>query len=128
MRLLAPALPHCCAALPADTRVSLPQESEGSAVISPWHDIALRPGADGVYNFLNEIPKMSKKKMEVMTKEPHNPIAQDTKKGKLREYHGPIFWNYGCLPQTWCEPSPRPSAFSAALRFFRGKSSRSQLF
>ena len=21
--------------------------------------------------------------------------------GKLRDYHGPIFWNYGMLPQTW---------------------------
>jgi inorganic pyrophosphatase len=33
--------------------------------------------------------------------------AQDTKKGKLRDYHGPIFWNYGCLPQTWEDPSVR---------------------
>lgn len=35
-----------------------------------------------------EIPKMSKAKMEVATKEPNNPIAQDMKKGKLRDYHG----------------------------------------
>ena len=34
-----------------------------------------------------------------------NPIAQDIKKGKLRDYHGPIFWNYGCLPQTWEDPN-----------------------
>jgi len=27
------------------------------------------------------------------------------KKGKLRDYHGPIFWNYGCLPQTWEDPN-----------------------
>merc|ERR1711865_1019815 len=26
------------------------------------------------------------------------------KKGKLREYHGPIFWNYGMFPQTWENP------------------------
>jgi inorganic pyrophosphatase len=65
------------------------------------------PSRQGVYNFLTEIPKMSKAKMEVMTKEPLNPIAQDTKKGKLRDYHGPIFWNYGCLPQTWEDPSVR---------------------
>jgi inorganic pyrophosphatase len=26
-------------------------------------------------------------------------------KGKLRDYHGPIFWNYGCLPQTWEDPN-----------------------
>ena len=34
-----------------------------------------------------------------------NPIAQDVKKGKLRDYHGPIFWNYGMLPQTWEDPN-----------------------
>jgi inorganic pyrophosphatase len=51
-----------------------------------------------------EIPKMTKAKMEVATKEANNPIAQDVKKGKLRDYHGPIFWNYGCLPQTWENP------------------------
>ena len=54
---------------------------------------------------LTEIPKYSKAKMEVATKEPNNPIAQDIKKGKLRDYHGPIFWNYGCLPQTWEDPN-----------------------
>merc|ERR1712187_29461 len=42
--------------------------------------------------------------MEVATKEPRNPIAQDLKGGKLRNYHGPIFWNYGMLPQTWEHP------------------------
>ena len=46
-----------------------------------------------------------KAKMEVSTKEETNPIAQDIKKGKLRDYHGPIFWNYGCLPQTWEDPN-----------------------
>jgi inorganic pyrophosphatase len=50
---------------------------------------------------LTEIPRMSKAKMEVATKQEFNPIAQDVKKGKLRDYHGPIFWNYGCFPQTW---------------------------
>ncbi len=43
--------------------------------------------------------------MEVSTKEQFNPIAQDIKKGKLRDYHGPIFWNYGCFPQTWENPN-----------------------
>jgi inorganic pyrophosphatase len=47
---------------------------------------------------------MTRAKMEVATKEEGNPIAQDIKKGKLRDYHGPIFWNYGCLPQTWEDP------------------------
>lgn len=71
--------------------------------ISPWHDIPLKDGDN--FNFVNEIPKYTKAKMEVSTKEEFNPIAQDIKKGKLRDYHGPIFWNYGCLPQTWEDPN-----------------------
>eukprot|EP01039_Chlorochromonas_danica_P007163 gene7163-7921_t len=71
--------------------------------ISPWHDIPLKNGHD--FNAVIEIPKFTKAKMEVATKEAHNPIAQDIKKGKLRDYHGPIFWNYGCLPQTWEDPN-----------------------
>jgi len=71
--------------------------------ISPWHDIPLKDGE--YFNFVNEIPKNTKAKMEVSTKEQFNPIAQDIKKGKLRDYHGPIFWNYGCLPQTWEDPN-----------------------
>jgi len=75
--------------------------------ISPWHDIALSPegAASGVYNMVTEIPKMGTAKMEVDTKGESNPIMQDMKKGKLRFYHGPIFWNYGCLPQTWENPN-----------------------
>jgi inorganic pyrophosphatase len=72
--------------------------------ISPWHDIPLKGEGDS-YNMVVEIPKMTKAKMEVATKEEGNPIAQDIKKGKLRDYHGPIFWNYGCLPQTWEDPN-----------------------
>lgn len=72
--------------------------------ISPWHDIALKTEREGVYNALIEIPKMTRHKMEVSTKEPLNPIAQDLKKGKLRDYHGPIYWNYGMFPQTWEDP------------------------
>eukprot|EP00527_Entomoneis_sp_CCMP2396_P004886 CAMPEP_0198140160 /NCGR_PEP_ID=MMETSP1443-20131203/3369_1 /TAXON_ID=186043 /ORGANISM="Entomoneis sp., Strain CCMP2396" /LENGTH=274 /DNA_ID=CAMNT_0043802503 /DNA_START=104 /DNA_END=928 /DNA_ORIENTATION=+ len=78
--------------------------SEDSKPISPWHDIALK-NEDGSYNMVVEIPKMTKAKMEVSTKEENNPIAQDIKKGVLRDYHGPIFWNYGCLPQTWEDPN-----------------------
>jgi inorganic pyrophosphatase len=80
--------------------------NEGDSTISPWHDIPLKSAkAGGYYNAIIEIPKMTKAKMEVATKEPNNPIAQDIKKGKLRDYHGPIFWNYGCLPQTWEDPN-----------------------
>eukprot|EP00931_Biecheleriopsis_adriatica_P077310 TRINITY_DN508_c0_g1_i1.p1 TRINITY_DN508_c0_g1~~TRINITY_DN508_c0_g1_i1.p1 ORF type:complete len:267 (-),score=80.21 TRINITY_DN508_c0_g1_i1:273-1073(-) len=71
--------------------------------ISPWHDIPLKAGEH--FNCLIEIPKMTKPKMEVAVKEEMNPIAQDVKKGKLRDYHGPIFWNYGMIPQTWEDPN-----------------------
>ena len=37
--------------------------------------------------------------MEVATDEPHTPIKQDVKKGKLRDYPYNINWNYGLLPQ-----------------------------
>ena len=75
--------------------------------ISPWHDISLfsETKGQGYYNFLNEIPRYTKPKMEVATKEKFNPIIQDTKKGKLRDYHGPLYWNYGCLTQTWEDPT-----------------------
>mmetsp|Transcript_52621 Transcript_52621/g.152994 ORF Transcript_52621/g.152994 Transcript_52621/m.152994 type:complete len:290 (+) Transcript_52621:60-929(+) len=73
--------------------------------ISPWHDIPLGTLEEGLLNMVVEIPKMSKQKMEVNTKEANNPISQDVKKGKLRDYHGPIFWNYGMFPQTWEDPT-----------------------
>eukprot|EP00931_Biecheleriopsis_adriatica_P098266 TRINITY_DN72190_c0_g1_i1.p1 TRINITY_DN72190_c0_g1~~TRINITY_DN72190_c0_g1_i1.p1 ORF type:complete len:310 (-),score=62.66 TRINITY_DN72190_c0_g1_i1:35-904(-) len=73
--------------------------------ISPWHDLPLGTEAKNEFWMVTEIPKMTKPKMEVATKESANPIAQDIKKGKLRDYHGPIFWNYGYLPQTWEDPA-----------------------
>lgn len=73
--------------------------------VSPWHDLPLSAGSEGEYWMVTEIPKMTKPKMEIATKELVNPIAQDTKKGKLRDYHGPIYWNYGYLPQTWEDPT-----------------------
>eukprot|EP00908_Phaeocystis_cordata_P005331 Transcript_15809.p1 GENE.Transcript_15809~~Transcript_15809.p1 ORF type:complete len:324 (-),score=93.10 Transcript_15809:258-1133(-) len=82
---------------------------EDGKTISPWHDIPLEAG-DGLYNFVAEIPKMTLKKMEVATKVEGNPIMQDEKKGKARLYHGPIFWNYGCLPQTWEDPNVKGDA------------------
>ncbi len=78
--------------------------ARGGHEISPWHDIPLKDKND-LFNFIPEITKHTKAKMEVTTKEKFNPIAQDIKKGKLRDYHGPIFWNYGCLPQTWENPN-----------------------
>lgn len=73
--------------------------------ISPWHDLSLFTDKPNEFYMVTEIPKMTKPKMESATKEASNPIAQDEKKGKLRDYHGPIFWNYGFLPKTWEDPT-----------------------
>ena len=83
------------------------------AARSPWHDVPLRPlsaagtAASGrtVLSFINEIPRYTTAKMEIDTKAANNPIVQDRKNGALRHYHGPLFWNYGCIAQTWEDPS-----------------------
>jgi len=76
---------------------------EKNKKISPWHDIPLRTGGT-LFNYINEIPKNTRAKMEIATRVKNNPIAQDIKNGKPRFYHGPIYWNYGCFPQTWEDP------------------------
>jgi inorganic pyrophosphatase len=81
-------------------------------VISLWHDISLTyidPATSqetALLNFVCEIPKFTRKKYEIATDEIGNPIKQDEKKGMLREFKkGDIFFNYGCLPQTWEDPT-----------------------
>ncbi|KAJ1632134.1 inorganic pyrophosphatase [Pavlovales sp. CCMP2436] len=103
-------------ALPTATAVGEPGTeafkvnfAEGGKPASPWHDVPLEAG-NGLYNMITEIPKYTTAKMEIDTKSPNNPIVQDEKKGKLRYYHGCIFWNYGCLPQTWEDPNVKGSA------------------
>jgi len=84
--------------------------ADGVTQISPWHDLELYPkgAASGVVNFMCEIPKGVTAKLEVQKKVPHNPIMQDTKKGKLRYYtYGPTFFNYGMLPRTWEDPAKK---------------------
>jgi inorganic pyrophosphatase len=78
---------------------------DGQAV-SPWHDIPLSPaGVEGPLTFCCEIPKWTRRKFEVATKEANNPIKQDEKKGVLREYKwGDMLFNYGFFPQTWEDP------------------------
>jgi len=80
--------------------------------ISLWHDISLShidPESGEkteYYNFVCEIPKFTRKKYEIATDEEFTPIKQDEKKGKLREFKkGDIFFNYGCFPQTWEDPT-----------------------
>ena len=95
-------------------RLYFHHRSDPSRPLSPWHDIPLVSTAqydntdsdDRLYHYVNEIPRGSTAKMEVSTTNTHNPIAQDIKKGKLRHFtYGDIPFNYGCLPQTWEDPS-----------------------
>lgn len=80
--------------------------------VSLWHDISLvhldpETKRETPYlNFVCEISKFTRKKYEIATNEPGNPIKQDEKKGKLREFKkGDIYFNYGCFPQTWEDPT-----------------------
>ena len=80
--------------------------SKSGKSLSPWH--GLPTWADkkaGIVHAVIEITKNTRPKMEVATKESSNPIKQDMKKGKLRDYPLDIFWNYGMIPQTWENPN-----------------------
>jgi inorganic pyrophosphatase len=88
------------------------KQSTGGKTISLWHDISLThidpetQKETPYYNFICEIPKFTRKKYEIATDEEGTPIKQDEKKGQLREFKkGDIFFNYGCLPQTWEDPT-----------------------
>ena len=73
--------------------------------ISPWHDIPLY-SPEGHCHLIVEIPKFSRAKFEIATGEEYNPIKQDVKNGKLRNYnYGDMLFNYGCFPQTWEDPA-----------------------
>ena len=73
--------------------------TEGDIPISPWHDVPLRNG-DSTYNMVVEIPKWTRHKWEIATGELYNPIKQDVKNGRLRDYaFGDMLFNYGALPQ-----------------------------
>ena len=72
--------------------------------ISPWHDVPLFSHS-GNLNFICEIPKWTRKKYEIIKEKKFNPIQQDVKNGKLREFmYGDIMFNYGAFPQTWEDP------------------------
>merc|ERR1712212_1437451 len=79
--------------------------------ISPFHDIPIFANeGNKIFNMVVEVPRWTNAKMEIATKDPLNPIKQDTKKGKIRyianvfPHHGYI-WNYGAIPQTWEDPN-----------------------
>jgi len=93
-----------------DWRLFFFSGKDASHVRSPWHDIPLFPTPDSkrsrIVSYINEIPKGTRPKMEISTKEPGNPIAQDIKKDKLRLFtYGDIPFNYGAAPQTWEDPN-----------------------
>merc|ERR1719454_2281761 len=89
-----------------DFRVHFHYNDNGSLKqISPWHDIPLF-SSDGYLHMITEIPKFSRAKFEIATGEPFNPIKQDVKNGKLRDYnYGDMLFNYGAFPQTWEDPN-----------------------
>jgi len=89
----------------------LGDESSDLKNISPWHDIPLafkNEKEEVIFNFVNEIPKGERAKMECSLKDPWNPLKQDIKKGKLRYFtYGDLPFNYGFLPQTWECPNTK---------------------
>ena len=74
--------------------------------ISIVNDIPLK-NEDNTYNMICEIPKYTRKKMEINWKDIYNPIQQDINKdGTLRTYNwGDMLFNYGAFPQTWENPN-----------------------
>lgn len=94
-----------CPSLEYRVRFYQNDESSGAPVeISPWHDVPYK-NDDGTYNMVVEIPKWTRHKFEIATGEEFNPIKQDTKNGKLRDYGwGDMLFNYGAIPQTWENP------------------------
>lgn len=93
-------------------RINATHQKDKEKKISLWHDISLNyidPDTEEKTEYLNfvcEIPKFTRKKYEIATDEEFTPIKQDEKKGKLREFKkGDIFFNYGCFPQTWEDPT-----------------------
>jgi inorganic pyrophosphatase len=81
---------------------------EPCTLLSYWHDIpASSPAAaeQDYHNFVCEIPKGTRAKMEVSMTMDMNPIVQDTTAdGSLRYYAEAIPWNYGMMPRTWEDP------------------------
>jgi inorganic pyrophosphatase len=73
--------------------------------ISPWHDVPLM-NEDGTLNMIVEIPRWTRRKLEIATGEAYNPIRLDSKNGLPRILnYGDQLFNYGAFPQTWESPS-----------------------
>ena len=70
---------------------------------SPWHNINLSV-SDNIYNFVCEIPKLTKEKIEMDKSIEFNSLVHEIKDNNYRYYNNYIYWNYGFLPQTWEAP------------------------
>lgn len=82
--------------------------TDGHKEVSLWHDIPLFVDKEkGIVNYVCEIPKGTRDKFEIDTKDKGNPIRQDLdKQGNLRQYkRGDVFFNYGAMPRTWEDPN-----------------------
>jgi inorganic pyrophosphatase len=84
--------------------------TKGKERMSPWHDLPLYVLGEGkdakILHMFCEIPKWTRAKFEIATRELYNPIKQDVKNGKVRYYmHGDMMFNYGAFPQTWENPN-----------------------
>lgn len=75
--------------------------------ISPWHSIPLftDPYERKLCHMVLEMPRGTDNKIGVNQKEEWNNLKQEVRDGKLVTItHGKLPWNYGSLPQTWCDP------------------------
>ena len=80
-------------------------KDNGKVPISPFHDIPLWVDENlGIANFVVEIPRGTRAKLEINKSEFLNPIKQDVKNGKLRFVAMKYPFNYGAFPQTWESP------------------------
>ncbi len=74
--------------------------AKDNKLISPFHDVPLWADKEkGIANFVCEIPRGERAKLEIIKDQFLNPIVQDTKKGKLRFVHWRYPFNYGAFPQ-----------------------------
>lgn len=71
---------------------------------SPWHDIPYKVNGN-LFNFVCEIPKLTKEKIEMDKNIEYNHLVHEVKNGKFRYYNKFIYWNYGFIPQTWESPN-----------------------
>ena len=87
-----------------DFRLFLKNNSE---TLSFWHDLNIR-NVDKTYRMVVEIPRNTRKKIEMAKDEVDNPLKQDIKlinsEKILRNYSIDPIFNYGFLPQTWENP------------------------